>query len=101
MSNKATKHMALGLLLTGAVAGAGATLFAIFRKQHREKVYREEEIKKMSELDDMLTEDEQIYGCDTRCDACDAADVCGSTEQVSLEQTDVPTEPEDTAPAQA
>lgn len=89
MSNNGKSHFALGLLLTGAIAGAGATLIAVFKKQRREQIYREAEIKAMDELDDLIAEDEDLCDCNAQCDSCAEAENCDNTDiQMNLTDTE-------------
>lgn len=68
MSHK--KKIGLGLLFSGIAIGVGATLAAIIRKQHREQVYHEAEMKAMDELDDVMAED------DSACTECEGIADC-------------------------
>lgn len=64
------KKVGLGLLFSGIALGAGATLAAFLRKQHKEQVYHEAELKAMDELDDMMAED------NSACAECEGIQEC-------------------------
>ncbi len=96
MSNK--KKWSLGLLLTGAAIGAGATIAAILRQKHREQVYHEAELKAMDELDDMMAEDDsactECEGMD-ECVPCCSCEDCGDECQISMTENGIPAQEAD------
>ncbi len=96
MSNK--KKWSLGLLLTGAAIGAGATIAAILRQKHREQVYHEAELKAMDELDDMMAEDDsactECEGID-ECVPCCSCEDCADECQISMTENGIPAQEAD------
>lgn len=69
---KARKSFGLGFLAAGAAIGTGATLYALYKRQQREQIYHEAEIKAMDELDDLMAENESA------CAACSCLDDCAA-----------------------
>ncbi len=98
---KAKTHFALGFTLAGVAIGAGAALAAIWRQKQREQVYHEAEIKAMSELDDLMAENE------TACASCDCMEDCAAQggdchagEQLDIFEADDQPEPPSAQPEQ-
>ena len=89
-AKKAKKYFGLGFLITGAAVGAGAAAMALLRRQKREQVYHEAELKAMNELDDLMAENESACaGCTPGDGAC-----CNVDGQISISDAQ-----EDSAPA--
>ncbi|MGE4549432.1 MAG: hypothetical protein AB7C89_07795 [Intestinibacillus sp.] len=80
-AKKAKRYFGLGFLMAGAAVGAGATLFALVKRQKREQVYHEAELKAMNELDDLMAENESA------CAGCAAGDgACCTDGQISISE---------------
>lgn len=54
----------IGVMLTGLLAGVGATTVALLKKKKREEVYHEAELKAMNELDDLMAESDAENSAD-------------------------------------
>jgi hypothetical protein len=84
---KNAQKFQLGALLGGVVVGAAAVGAAVWKKQKREAVYHEAELKAMDELDAMMNE--------TDCADCS----CASAHAAEHEDTEETEEAEDAGEA--
>jgi ribosomal protein S1 len=84
---KNAQKFQLGAVLGGMVVGAAAVGVAVWKKQKREAVYHEAELKAMDELDAMMNE--------TDCADCS----CASTHTVESEEAEETEEAEDAGEA--
>lgn len=91
-AKRAKKYFGLGFLMAGAAVGAGATLLALVKRQKREQVYHEAELKAMNELDDLMAENESACAC---CTADDSACCTDGQISISEEETQDIAEPEE------
>lgn len=86
---KAKRRFALGFTLAGVAIGAGAAVAAIWRQKQREQVYHEAEIKAMSELDDLMAENEnECASCSCLDDCAASGGDCHTDEQLDIFEAD-------------